>query len=55
LLDELPRYATPTLFQGLTKPTPLLLCYAVVVVLRIEFEHAFLEMPPEMLSRVEIR
>jgi hypothetical protein len=55
LLDKLSSYATPTLFQGFIKPTPFFFNYAVVVVLRIEFNYALLEMPPEMLNRIEIR
>jgi hypothetical protein len=55
LLDELPRYAMPALFQDLTKPTPPFLSYVIVVVLRVELEHVLLEMPPEILNRVEIR
>jgi hypothetical protein len=55
LLDELSSYATPVLFQGLIKPTLLFLGHAVVIVLRVEFNYALLEMPPEMLNRIEIR
>jgi hypothetical protein len=55
LLNKLPRDTTPALFQRLTKALPLLFSYAVVIVLRVAFKHEFLEMPPEVFNRVEIR
>jgi hypothetical protein len=50
--DKLPRYAAPTLFQGLTKPIPPLFSCIVVVILWILLVHALLEMLLEVFNRV---
>ena len=55
LLDEATRDGAPTLLQRLTKPIPLLLSLAVVVVSGIVLKHALPEVPPKVLNRVEVR
>lgn len=47
-------YATPALFQRLTKPIPLILCHTVIIVLWILLIHAFFEMPLEVFNGVKV-
>ena len=54
-LDKFPRYGTPTLFQGLTKTTPLFLSFATVVILWVELLYALLEVPADMFNWFEVR
>jgi hypothetical protein len=55
VLNECTRYAPPALFQDLTKAIPLYFNYTVVVVLWVEFVHAPLEVPPEVLNWIKVR
>jgi hypothetical protein len=53
-LDELARYRTPTLPQGLTKALPLFLSSAKVVEFRVALMHELFKVPPHVFNRVEI-
>jgi hypothetical protein len=53
-LDEPGGDAPPALFHSVTKAIPLFLCFAVIVVLRVEFVHALLVHPPEVLNWIQI-
>jgi hypothetical protein len=44
-----------TVFRHFAKAIPLLFSYTLVAVMWVEFVHALLEVPPEVLNRIEVR